>query len=135
MEMDLEMEGIQELGPMEAFAWVLGGALLLDVREPDEIREKRIPGAVEMTPAELRERWEEIPSGRPLVVYCRSGNRSYDACGFLDAKGRGALANLEGGIIAWEQDGLPIVGEKAPDMAEHEPEVAEWIEIEAGLSI
>ncbi len=121
-------EGIAELDPMEAFAWVLGGAALLDVREPEEARELSIPGGWRIGERELRERWEEIPRDRPVVVYCRRGNRSYDACCFLESKGFSGLANLEGGIGAWGEAGLPLTGRSAP-AEQPEPEVSEWIGI------
>lgn len=123
-EIGREAEEIAELGPMEAFAWILAGALLLDVREEPEADEASIPGGLLIGERELRELWEELPRDRAIVAYCRRGNRSYDACGFLESKGFSRLANLEGGVIAWEKAGLPLEGARFKRPLE--PEVAEW---------
>lgn len=128
-EIGREAEEIAELDPMEAFAWILGGAMLLDVRPESESREASIPGGVRIGEAELRDSWMDLPRDRPIVAYCRRGNRSYDACGFLESKGFGKLANLEGGVIAWEASGLPLEGSRiARESSRREPEVEEWVE-------
>lgn len=111
---------------MEAFAWILGGAALLDVRDPAEAAELSIPGGVRIGERELRARWGDLPRDLPLVIYCRRGNRSYDACGFLESKGFRRLANLEGGVLAWLDSGLPLDGLLAP-CAPSDPEILEWI--------
>jgi len=71
--------------------------LLLDVRGPKELKKTgSIPGAVNIPLPELRDRLEEIPSDRPLLVYCAVGLRGYIAYRFLTQKGY-HCTNLDGG--------------------------------------
>ncbi len=88
--------------------------VLLDVREPWEwaVGSLEDRGALHIPLDELAERQAELPEGRPVVVYCRSGARSLDAARRLVAAGREDVHNLEGGIVAWAREvdpGLPVV--------------------------
>lgn len=61
---------------------------LVDVREPGEVAFESVPGAINIPLGQVPERWEEFKTmSRPLVVFCRSGNRSSQALGFLASKG------------------------------------------------
>lgn len=62
---------------------VQNGALLLDVRTPEEFKAGHIPGAKNIPVQELTARVSEIEAGRGVVVYCRSGARSAAARGLL----------------------------------------------------
>ncbi len=73
---------------------------LLDVREPDEVREWSIPGAHNVPLGELSVRYTEVPRDRPVVAYCAAGGRSRQAADALDRAGYD-IANLAGGIAAW----------------------------------
>lgn len=84
-----------------------GGALLIDVRQPDEWEEFRAPGAVLIPLGEVPERVEEIPSVETVYVICRSGGRSAKAVEFLLAQGYDAV-NVAGGSLAWQQAGFPV---------------------------
>jgi len=67
---------------------VANGALLLDVRTPDEFRAQHIPGAVNIPVQELGTRLREVgPKARPVVVHCRSGARSAAAAQLLSREG------------------------------------------------
>lgn len=97
----------RDLVPRAAEALVAEGARLVDVREPAELEtDGRFPGAVHIPLGELSERAGEL-AGERLVVACRSGVRSAMAVDALRASGWEAY-NLDGGILAWERDGLPI---------------------------
>lgn len=87
------------------------GALLLDVREPDEFAESHAPGSVLIPLGQLQERIAEIGDFRrnPVVIICRSGRRSSQAAGMLAKLGFTALYNVQGGMQAWEQASLPVV--------------------------
>ncbi len=78
---------------------------LLDVREPFEWEEANLAhlGAVLMPRREVPGRLDEIPRGRPVVVYCRSGGRSMEVAAFLADEGYDDVANLDGGILAASQ--------------------------------
>lgn len=82
------------------------GAVLIDVRMPDEFEAVRVPGAQLVPLPELPDRWGEIPDAEVLYVVCRSGARSLKACEFLAARGRRAV-NVAGGTIAWAESGRP----------------------------
>jgi rhodanese-related sulfurtransferase len=51
---------------------------------------------------------QEIPQDKPVVLYCRSGARSAQACAFMPQKGFDNMHNLTGGILAWARSGKPI---------------------------
>ena len=76
---------------------------VIDVRTPAEIADGLIPGALPIPLDELRRRLVEIDLGRPTVVCCRSGTRSYLACRILEANGCRAI-NLSGGMLTWRFD-------------------------------
>jgi rhodanese-related sulfurtransferase len=82
--------------------------LLLDVREPNEFTDVRAPGAILLPMSVLAARLEELPTGRPLLVICHVGGRSAAVVGYLARAGRADVANVTGGMDAWERAGLPI---------------------------
>lgn len=80
---------------------------ILDVREPYEWQAGRIEGAIHIPLNSLLAGQGELDPGRPVVAVCRSGNRSELASLMLRARGFEAY-NMEGGMEAWEKDGLPF---------------------------
>ena len=73
---------------VDARALVEAGAVLLDVRSPEEFAAGHIPGATNLPVQQLSERTAELgPKQRPLVVYCRSGARSAQAASLLREAG------------------------------------------------
>ena len=98
----------RDVSPRAAEELVREGALLVDVREPVELDEEgRYPDATHIPLGELSQRAAELPADRALVFACRTGSRSAMAADAFRASGREAY-NLEGGIQAWERDGLPV---------------------------
>lgn len=83
------------------------GAQLIDVRADHEWEMGRIEGATHLPLAELAERAGEIDKDRPVVLYCRGGNRSTMAAEALVAEGYDA-AKLSEGIVGWAEEGLPL---------------------------
>ena len=83
---------------------------LLDVREPDEnaafnIGSKLFPlGKIQSMQVDELEDWKE----QEVIIYCRSGNRSMRACMFLETMGFTNTSNLEGGMLAWDEQGGPV---------------------------
>ena len=93
-------------------AWQAGEVAIVDVREQSEYDATRVPGIPLLPMSELIDRIDELPTETPLVIFCRSGNRSGQVADYLNAAGdHGDVANLEGGIIAWAALGLPYEGE------------------------
>ncbi|MNX11122.1 putative adenylyltransferase/sulfurtransferase MoeZ [compost metagenome] len=74
--------------------------LIVDVREPNEFAGGHIPGSRLIPLGSLASRMGELPGDREVVVVCRSGARSTNACGQLQAAGYRAK-NLTGGLIGW----------------------------------
>jgi rhodanese-related sulfurtransferase len=102
------MELPLEVRPEEAHSALSGSeALLVDVREPWEWEELRIPGAMLVPLAELPFRIGELPADRDIYVHCRVGARSRRAVEFLRSSGRPRSVNVRGGIDAWREAGLP----------------------------
>jgi hydroxyacylglutathione hydrolase len=74
---------------------------VLDVRGSSEWESGHVPGAPNIPLGYLEERIAELPTGRPLVVYCQAGGRSAIATSVLQAHGIGEVINLVGGFRAW----------------------------------
>jgi rhodanese-related sulfurtransferase len=81
---------------------------LVDIRTPAEIAQAAIPGAAYLPMHLLPLRMSELPRDKEVVLYCRSGARSYHACAYLAQQGVDNVLNLRGGIIAWAREGFPI---------------------------
>jgi len=101
---------IREVSREEAQKMVDEGAQLIDVRADHEWEMGRIEGATHLPLAELAERTGEIDKDRPVVFYCRGGNRSTMATEALAAAGYDA-AKLSEGIVGWSEAGLPLAPE------------------------
>jgi rhodanese-related sulfurtransferase len=82
--------------------------VLVDVRTPSEVAQGALPNAIHIPMAVIPARANELPRDRELVVYCRSGARSYHTCQFLAQQGFDNAINLRGGIIAWARHGYEI---------------------------
>jgi rhodanese-related sulfurtransferase len=82
-----------------------GAIVIIDVREPDEYAEGRIPGATLIPLGELASRTDEVPTDVPVVMVCRSGNRSAQAVQILQKAGFTNIHNMTGGMNAWTAAG------------------------------
>jgi rhodanese-related sulfurtransferase len=85
------------------------GAFVLDVREPDEWAQAHIPDATWIPLGDLQNRLSEVPKDQPILVYCRSGNRSQTGRDILLAAGYQNVTSMSGGINEWIKQGLPTV--------------------------
>ena len=88
------------------------GALLIDVREPDEYEDGHVPGAVSMPLGVLPVRTLELPKDSPVYVICQMGGRSMQAAMFLDRAGYDARS-VAGGTNAWISAGHPLATGRA----------------------
>ena len=82
------------------------GAILLDVRTPEEVRAMSIAGALAIPLGELGGRTSELAGYTKVFVFCLSGGRSARATRLLSESGVPAV-NIAGGITAWKAAGLP----------------------------
>jgi rhodanese-related sulfurtransferase len=96
-----------EVSPAEAAEMVAAGAVIVDVRRPYEYEGGRIVGSRNIEMNELAAHAEELPRDQPVVLYCRSGNRSGMAVAALREAGFDAH-NIAGGLEAWSAEGRPL---------------------------
>ena len=101
------MSETREVTQEEARKLLDEGAQLVDVRAEHEWTAGRIAGATHLPLDELAERSGEIDKSRPVVLYCRGGNRSTMAAEALAAAGYDA-SKLGEGIVGWSEAGLPL---------------------------
>lgn len=103
---------IKEIPPENVWHALSGYPMVLDVREPAEYDAGRLPGALNIPRGVLEFRIVEIQEFArrdiPIVLYCRTGGRAALACVALQQLGYSNVQSVTGGIVAWEQAGLPI---------------------------
>jgi rhodanese-related sulfurtransferase len=99
---------VADIDPEEASRFIGTGAFLLDVREDDEWEAGHAPQAVHVAMGLVTERIDEIPADRTVVCVCRVGGRSGAVAGALAGAGYD-VRNVDGGMLAWEAGGLPVV--------------------------
>jgi molybdopterin/thiamine biosynthesis adenylyltransferase/rhodanese-related sulfurtransferase len=107
-------ERIEEITPAEAEAELSSGqGVLIDVRERHEWDESHLAGATLVPQLTLADRIEELAPDRSqrVLLYCRVGNRSAVAAQTLQEAGYENVASVAGGIVAWEEAGLPVATE------------------------
>jgi rhodanese-related sulfurtransferase/glyoxylase-like metal-dependent hydrolase (beta-lactamase superfamily II) len=97
------MTGTDRRSPAEVQELLASTAppLVLDVRNPKELAQGRIDGSVNIPLNHLRERMDELPRDRPVLVHCAGGYRSSIAAGMLQQQGIGVI-ELAGGLAAWQ---------------------------------
>ena len=104
------MPDVPEVDPMTAWEAARDGeAVILDVREPEELDEVALPDVRHIPLGALSAEFENLPHNRDLFVICRSGVRSAYATQFLVRSGFVRARNVAGGVIAWAQAGLPLI--------------------------
>lgn len=98
---DLTVDAVYEL-------YGSGEAVIVDVREEFEYAAGHIPGALLIPLGELPDRLSEIPTDQPVVVVCRSGNRSREAADSLREQGLTNVHNMLEGMNAWSSAGYDV---------------------------
>ncbi len=96
-----------EIPVADALAMREAGALVLDVREDDEWAAGHIPDATHIPLGHLAARAGELPKDQPIVVVCRSGNRSAQGRDILLGAGFPAVTSMAGGMNDWTAAGYP----------------------------
>jgi rhodanese-related sulfurtransferase len=84
--------------------------VVVDVCEPGEFKNGHIPNAINLPLAKLNEHLREIDKfkNKPVIVTCRTGNRSVKGALVLRKHGFPTVYTLVGGLHAWEKDNLPV---------------------------
>jgi rhodanese-related sulfurtransferase len=96
-----------EVSPRQAQQLIASGAQLVDVRTDAEFAAGHIPRAVHVPLVDVRSEAAGLDRDKPLVVYCRSGERSGMAADAFAASGWDAHS-IEGGLLHWADEGLPL---------------------------
>jgi rhodanese-related sulfurtransferase len=104
---DAPQSETREVSREEARKLVEEGAQLIDVRADHEWNAGHIANAKHLPLPELPQRTAELDQDRPVVVYCRGGNRSSMAATALNDAGFKAV-KLTDGIVGWSEDNLPL---------------------------
>ncbi len=78
-----------------------GDAVLLDVREDEELAICKIEGALHIPMSQIPERADALPQDKPLIIFCHHGMRSLNVVQYLEARGLDNAINMAGGIHAW----------------------------------
>lgn len=81
---------------------------LVDVRSAGEFQLGHLPKAINIPLNQLQRRLDDLPTGKPIIVVCASGNRSRTGAKVIARSGREDVYNLQGGTNAWVQSGYPI---------------------------
>ncbi len=107
---------IEQIRPSDLAAWLraqAGPAVVLDVREPDELRRASVqPEGFELLAIPMNEipaRLAEIDPERPVACLCHHGARSQRVAMYLASNGFRSVANIAGGIDAWSLERAPSV--------------------------
>lgn len=90
------------------------GACVIDVRNPDEYVEVRIPGVHLIPLSELGDRMEEVPQDKKVYVVCAMGGRSLAAATALNNAGYDAVS-VAGGTLQWKEEGRPTESGPPPE--------------------
>lgn len=105
------IRGIKQIGPAEATHLINHqDALVLDVREDKEFAGGHIINSLHIPMAKVQNKLDELGKYKtsPVIVSCRSGSRSNSICGMLRKNGFENVANLKGGIVAWQNASMPL---------------------------
>ncbi|WP_455270622.1 rhodanese-like domain-containing protein [Rhizobium herbae] len=112
---------ISTIGPAQAAQWIAKGeAILVDVREPDEFKAEHIARAASVPLGSLKKTFDilSLPIGSKVIFQCLKGSRGAEACQMAAATASfSEVYNLQGGISAWKEAGLPVVGTSSADQS------------------
>jgi rhodanese-related sulfurtransferase len=85
------------------------GPYLLDIRSEAEVVHGMLPDSTHLPMHLIPLRMNDFPKDKEIVLYCRSGARSYHACMYLMQQGMQNVINLKGGIIDWARHGYQVI--------------------------
>ncbi len=92
---------MRTLSPAQFQRLIASGAVLVDVRLPEEVAIAALPGALNLPLHDLPRRFAELDPAVAVALFCHHGVRSEHAGAFLEARGFADVSHLQGGIDAW----------------------------------
>lgn len=109
-ELRVRQQEFSAVSPQEAIRLMNQGALVLDLRKPEEFATGHLNGARHMDSAEILKAGESLKKykEKPLLVYCDSGSLGASAARILAGQGFSKAVNLRGGLTSWQREGLPL---------------------------
>ncbi|HEX7556862.1 MAG TPA: rhodanese-like domain-containing protein [Leptolinea sp.] len=99
----------KEISPAQVSRLQKDGALILDVREPDEWNAGHISGATLIPLGDLSNKLNDIPRDKQIVVVCRTGSRSATGRDILLNAGFPRVTSMGGGMTQWTAAGFPVI--------------------------
>ncbi len=104
------IQGILHLSPREAFELCSDEGILVDVRDDylSSFKSFGVPDVLYLPAGNLSNLYNDLPRDKCLIFADSAGIHSKEAVMFLKDKGYENIANMAGGLIEWERDGLPV---------------------------
>jgi rhodanese-related sulfurtransferase len=114
----------REIKNKKAYDAGLSSSVFVDVREKDELERVSydMPNVINIPLSQFEHRFHLLSKEADLIIVCRTGRRSGTVTDFLEDKGYSKAQNLVGGIIKWEEDGLPVIRTEEIGIYENTPE-------------
>lgn len=112
--LDRRFNGVIEVSAELAFDWMgTGEAVLLDVREQEELEMEWIPGATAMPLSKFNPDNVPVMETKKIIFICQTGRRSSEAAERLLTRGLFDIYNVKDGLLAWNAAGLPSLDQSA----------------------
>ena len=112
--LDRRFNGVIEVSAELAFDWMgTGEAVLLDVREQEELEMEWIPGATAMPLSKFNPDNVPVMGTKKIIFICQTGRRSSEAAERLLTRGLFDIYNVKDGLLAWNAAGLPSLDQSA----------------------
>jgi len=121
---------LRSVSPQQAKRLIDNGAVLIDIREPDEHAREHIPQAQLRPVSSLQSGKLETASASQVVFHCKSGNRTMSHAARLAAAAQCEAYILEGGLEAWKRAGLPVKADSSQPL-----ELMRQVQIAAGSAV
>jgi rhodanese-related sulfurtransferase len=115
-EVRARQQDFAAISPQDAIRLMNQGALLLDLRKPEEFAAGHINGARRMDSAEILKAGETLRKHKekPLIVCCDTGSLGGSAARILASQGFTKAVNLRGGLATWRSENLPLTKDAVP---------------------
>ena len=102
--------GVLNLTPTESYVLCEKGAIIIDVREEymNSFKMFKVERLIYLPFSEMGQLYSELPTDKPLIFADAVGLKSREGVLFMNSHGYDNVANMVGGIVDWERDGLPL---------------------------